>query len=120
MGVAHPPEKQAGNRSGPLRPRLLHSRPSIPPVSSPHPCGTNSNRSLSVACRMESVVRKPPFSFHPRRLLPSFVAAIVVAMLCPVTASAKIDADRHKVYKLTERHGPWMIMVTSLGGESAE
>lgn len=65
-------------------------------------------------------MRKLSFPIDPRHLLLSIVTALVVAVFYPVTASAKIDADKHKVYKLTEKHGPWMIMVTSLGGESPE
>lgn len=55
---------------------------------------------------MEFVVRIANLA----RLLPAFVAGLTV--LSSLTAQA-IDADRNREYKLTKRHGPWMIMVAS-------
>jgi hypothetical protein len=69
---------------------------------------------------MESVVRNIASSIGLRRLVFCLLPALAFPLLCPATASAKIDADRKKVYKLTEKHGPWMIMVTSVWGESPE
>jgi hypothetical protein len=55
---------------------------------------------------MEFVVRKCNLA----RVVPVFVAAFV---LWSSASAAPIDADRKKEYKLTKRHGPWMIMVAS-------
>lgn len=65
-------------------------------------------------------MRNPVSTIRPRRLVLALFVALAAAVLCPVSVSAKIDADRKKVYNLTDRHGPWMIMVTSLGGERPE
>lgn len=42
------------------------------------------------------------------------VAAVVhLAAFCPTASAAKIEAVKGKQYKLTRRHGPWMIMVAT-------
>ena len=71
---------------------------------------------------MEFVVRIFPIanSTHPFR---SALLAIltVSAMATTRTAdAAPIEAIRGKDYGLTAKHGPWMIMVTSLWGNTPE
>ena len=44
------------------------------------------------------------------RFVPAFVAGLV---LWSSTSALAIEAIRGKEYKLTKRHGPWMIMVAS-------
>ncbi len=42
------------------------------------------------------------------------VFTALIAVFClPLVASAKINAQKGKEYKLTKKHGPWMIMVAS-------
>lgn len=55
---------------------------------------------------MEFVVRMCRLA----RVVPVFVAALA---FCSSALCAPIDADKTKEYKLTKRHGPWMIMVAS-------
>ncbi|VAX37096.1 hypothetical protein MNBD_PLANCTO02-987, partial [hydrothermal vent metagenome] len=58
--------------------------------------------------RMESVVRKSHFKL-------ALLAATVAVFCSPLVVSAfpKISAQKGKKYKLTPKHGPWMIMVAS-------
>lgn len=70
---------------------------------------------------MESVVRKFPAlrSFPVRILVPVLLLAAWLSATCsPVQAA--IEATRGKTYRLSGKHGPWMIMVTSLSGETSE
>jgi hypothetical protein len=91
------------------------------PLLSAHPSSAPRQRGrFSVAFRMESVVRNSASTISLRRLIPCLFAALAAAMFWPATASAKIEADRTKIYKLTDKHGPWMISVTSLWGETPD
>jgi hypothetical protein len=71
---------------------------------------------------MESVVRNISFSLRAPRLIRclSLLAALIGSALWSSTAWAKIEAVKGKEYKLSSRHGPWMIMVTSLWGETPD
>jgi hypothetical protein len=42
------------------------------------------------------------------------LTAIVCSTAITPEAHARIEAEKGKKYKLTKRHGPWMIMVASL------
>lgn len=48
-----------------------------------------------------------------KSLIITFAIAVCVTGLAP-EADARIEAVKGKKYKLTKRHGPWMIMVASL------
>ena len=45
-----------------------------------------------------------------RPLLTALAAAASLASLAPPAAAGKLECDRSKKYRLTERHGPWVIM----------
>lgn len=50
-----------------------------------------------------------------RAIVLAFVAVVlVVPSQVLATGPGKIDADPNKKYRLTRRHGPWMIMVASM------
>jgi hypothetical protein len=68
---------------------------------------------------MESVVRHLSSSVSSSIRAAILIAAGVwIASLAGTAAAAdKIEAIRGKVYKLTPKHGPWMIKVTSLWEE---
>lgn len=65
---------------------------------------------------MESAVRHGVSSIVVRVLLSVFVLSFAV----PVSAALRVEAEKGKRYALTKEHGPWMIMVTSLGGDTKE
>lgn len=68
---------------------------------------------------MESVVRNfSARSFAP--LAARLSGAVVLISLLSSSAFAKIDADPQKSYQLSGKHGPWMIMVTSLSGDTPD
>ena len=39
--------------------------------------------------------------------------AVVASSLLAIPSASAIENERGKTYRLTEKHGPWMIMVTS-------
>ena len=55
----------------------------------------------------------------PIRLFPWALAVLLVGFAWR-EAPAAIEAVPGKAYRLTERHGPWMIMVTSLSGNERQ
>ena len=54
------------------------------------------------------------------RLAARCCGTVVLISLLSSSAFAKIEADRNKSYQLTGKHGPWMIMVTSLSGDNPD
>jgi hypothetical protein len=71
---------------------------------------------------MESVVLNP-FSLDLRwgqRMLVLAVPVLTLALAEKPAAAASIEAVHGKTYALNGKHGPWMIMVTSLSGSSPE
>jgi hypothetical protein len=71
---------------------------------------------------MESVVRNfPPFGWLLARHI-ALCAAMAACCLAavPSAGAAQIEAIKGKNYSLTAKHGPWMIMVTSLWGTTPE
>ena len=50
----------------------------------------------------------------------ALLAALVWLVCCGEAPAAKVEAVKNKKYALSEKHGPWMIMVASLWGESPE
>lgn len=71
---------------------------------------------------MESVVRNysPFVSIVTRIAALSSLMAMSLAFLARPAEAARIEAVRGKNYSLGSKHGPWMIMVTSLWGETPE
>ena len=71
---------------------------------------------------MESVVRKLSLliSQRPLRVALLVLLTAVVVTKTRSTGAATIEAIRGKNYGLTAKHGPWMIMVTSLWGNTPE
>ena len=71
---------------------------------------------------MESVVRNRsafvPFLVRHAALCATFVVAGFAGT--HAAHAAQIEAIRGKTYSLTTKHGPWMIMVTSLWGTTPE
>jgi len=67
---------------------------------------------------------RPAFSFQSRPRPVFLAVGLAVALLSlvdlprPVSA-ARIEAIRGKRYRITNRHGPWMIFVASLHGNTA-
>ncbi len=80
------------------------------PVVGENSCLSCFRLSAPTMCtlRMESVVRKSHFKL-------ALLAATVAVFCSPLVVSAfpKISAQKGKKYKLTPKHGPWMIMVAS-------
>lgn len=69
---------------------------------------------------MESVVRTYPLA---SALAPRLVAVLAIFLGCGSFSSAeaaRIHAERGRNYALTSEHGPWMIMVTSIWGQTPE
>jgi hypothetical protein len=65
---------------------------------------------------MESVVRISPNSLSMLAVLGLVIASPAFR---PVEAS-QIEAVKGKTYRITKQHGPWMIVVASLRGETEE
>lgn len=102
--------------SGRISGLLLRSRPS----------GTDTNSPLLSprTVRRDSLVR-PASSILPRPLpvgLSLGLAILLVAVAVPprFVSAAGIEAVRGKRYQITPRHGPWMIFVASLQGDTAQ
>ena len=82
------------------------------------------SRSLAIRTeRRDSLVRPASFfQSQPRLVGPAVVLAVTLLSLVelprPVSA-APIEAVRGKRYRITTRHGPWMIFVASLHGNTA-
>ena len=43
----------------------------------------------------------------------TFLLAIVIAAIAGPVSAARIDATQNRTYRITKKHGPWMIMVAS-------
>jgi hypothetical protein len=55
-----------------------------------------------------------------RAILLGLVGLVGVTLLPGLADAAKIEAIKGKRYSLSKQHGPWMIMVTTMGGQTRE
>ena len=82
------------------------------------------SRSLAIRTeRRDSLVRPASFfQSRPRLVGTAVVLAVTLLSLVELprpVAAAPIEAVRGKRYRITTRHGPWMIFVASLHGNTA-